>query len=550
MKITSVKSRAFALVTASALIAALVGIAPAHAAASGPTCDGKTPVQTCSGTTSDGAPYVMEVPANFGGTVTIWSHGLGTNFPVPAGVIPIWPTGVPVDPRPFVAPSAFQTELATYILNKGVAVMGSGFSTQAWNLDEALKTNAELVGVFKTKFPTTSKVVAWGYSMGGGITQAFAEKYPELVDAAAVMNPVDGPNAELKMLGDTLWLFKTFFDPTIKGGNYKAGVPGDYEAIADIGKILTVLQALQAGVASGAWPATSSATGKALEAAGIPSRSAILLIGLLTGQSTQSNSFDGISGPDGALKLTFPLAISPALGVLENTATALAYGIFMLRDADAKYGGAVFDNTKTNYAALLSENDRAVYNAALSGTTAINGMLQGLSVYNPGAPRTVGTPAAMAKYAALYNITGKINVPTVMMVGEHDPVEPTGIVQRIADTNNAAIAAARAAARAAAKPSTSYTAPTNNLRVLWSTTPDTWTKFDATGTPVAQSNTPGTGHTNFTLPQYKLMIDTALNAAQTGKLPTGGAWMYSVAKAGGLKIDNQTSYPWLKYYGK
>jgi len=549
MKITSVKSRAIALLSTTALLATIVVAAPAHAAATGPTCDGKAPVQTCTGTTSDGALYEMRVPATYSGTAMIWSHGLGTNAAVPAGLLPIFPSGVPIDPRANVAPGN-SADLANYILAKGVAVMGSGFSVQAWNLDEAVKTNAELVGIFKSKFPTTKKIVAWGYSMGGGITQAFAEQHPELISAAAVINPVDGPNAMLKLLGDTLWLFKTFFDPTIKAGNYTAGKAGDMEMVADIGKVLTVLASLQASMSTGAWPATSSATGKALETAGVPSRSALLLIGLLTGQSTQSKTFDNISGPEGALKLSFPLAVSPALGVLENTATALSYGLFLARDIDQKFGGLVFDNTKTDYSAMLSESDRVVYNAALSGNTVINALLGALNPANPGAPRQVGNPAAMAKYAALYNITGKIKVPTVMMIGLHDPVEPAGIVQRIQDLYVDQYAAEKAAALNAAKKSRAYVKPTNKLNVVWSVSPASWTKFTAAGLPYAVGDTPGTGHTNFTPANYLLMIDTALKAAETGKLPSGGAWATSVRKAGGLKIDALTSYPYMKYYNQ
>lgn len=543
------KQRLVALLSSTTLLLAIVIAAPAHAATTSPTCDGKAPVETCIGATSDGALYQMRIPSNFAGTATIWSHGLGTNTVVPAGLLPIFPNGVPIDPRPNDAPAAFP-EMADYLLAKGVAIMGSGFSTQAWNLDEAVKTNAELVGIFKTRFPTTKKVVAWGYSMGGGITQAFAEQYPNLINSAAVINPVDGANAMLKYLGDYLWLLKTFFDPTIKAGNYSAGKAGDLEMVGDIGKILTVLGSLQASLSTGAWPATSSATGKALEAAKIPPRSVLLLIGLLVGQSPQSKTFDNISGPEGALKLSFPLAISPALGVLENTATALSYGLFLARDLDQKFGGLVFDNTKTDYSALLSDSDRVIYNAALSGNTVINALLGALNPANPGAPRQVGNPAAMAKYQAQYNITGKIKVPTVMMIGVHDPVEPAGIVQRIQDLYVEQYAVEKTAALEVFKKSREYSKPANKLNVIWSVSPASWTKFTAAGLPYAVGNTPGTGHTNFTTKQMKLMIDTALKAAESGKLPSGGPWASAVRRAGGLQIDALTSYPYMKYYGQ
>jgi len=548
MRTTSFKSRAFALVSTAALLATLVVASPATAAATGPTCDGATPVQTCTGTTSDGAAYKMVVPATFNGTVTIWSHGFGSNTSIPG-------TPFAIDSSAQLAPNGpgqngGSPELIKYLTDKGVAVMGSGFSTQAWNLDEALKTNAELVGIFKAKFTTTKKVVAWGYSMGGGITQAFAEKNPELLASAAVMNPVDAFNAQTKYFIDMLWLIKTWFDPSIQLTGYAAGPAGDMQMLQDAGRFTAVLTALKASVASGAWPKTSSASAKALEARGIPSRSAVLMIGLLSGISTQSTSFDSISTPGGAAVTAWPLAYAPALGVLENLSGVLAFALAGARDLDAKMGGVWADNQTTDYAKQLSEEDRTVFNAGLGGNASIAGMLSTLSPLNPDAPRIKGNAAAMAKAAALFNHTGKIKVPTVMMIGQHDPIEPAGIVQRYSDLYEAEFAAEKAAALKAAQKSGTYKAPVRKLQVLWSVTPATWSKFDAAGAPIALTNTPGTGHTNFTMAQYKLVIDTAIAAAENGNLPWNGAQLSKVNRAKGLKIDRDTLYPYLKYYNQ
>lgn len=542
MRTTSFKSRAFALVSTTALLATLVVASPANAAATGPTCDGATPVQTCTGTTSDGALYKMVIPATFNGTVTIWSHGFGSNTYVPGYTAPI-------DSSAQIAPSN-NAELIKYLTDKGVAVIGSGFSTQAWNLDEAVKTNAELVGIFKAKFTTTKKVVAWGYSMGGGITQAFAEKNPELLASAAVMNPVDAFNAQTKYFIDMLWLVKTWFDPSIKLTGYAPGLAGDLQMLQDGQKYAAALTALKAGVESGAWPTTSSASAKALQSKGIPSRSALLMIGLLSGISTQSTSFDGITGPATDKATAFPLAVSPALAVLENLSGVLVYALAGARDLDAKMGGVWADNQKTDYSKQLSDEDRTVYNAGLSGNDAIAGMLQTLSPLNPDAPRIKGDAAAMAKAAALMNHTGKIKVPTVMMIGQHDPIEPAGIIQRYSDLYEVEFAAEKAAALKAAQKSGTYKAPVRKLQVLWSVTPKTWSKFDAAGSPIALTNTPGTGHTNFTMAQYKVVIDTALAAAENGNLPWNSAQLSKVNRAKGLKIDRDTLYPYLKYFNQ
>jgi pimeloyl-ACP methyl ester carboxylesterase len=490
----------------------------------------------------------MVVPASFGGTVTIWSHGFGGNTSIPG-------TPFAIDSSAQLAPNGpgqngGSPDLVKYLTDKGVAVMGSGFSTQGWNLDEAVKTNAELVGIFKAKFTTTTKVVAWGYSMGGGITQAFAEKHPELLASAAVMNPVDAWSAQSKYFLDILWLMKTWFDPSIKLTGYLPGLNGDLQMLGDLQKYTAVLNALKAGVASGAWPTTSSASAKLLAAEGIPSRSALLMIGLLAGVSTQSTSFDGVAGPANAQATAWPLAIAPALATLENIAGVLGYSLLGARDMEAKMGGIWTDNQTTDYSKQLSDEDRTVHNAGLSGNSAIAGMLRTLNPLNPDAPRIKGEAAAMAKAATMYQHTGKIKVPTVMMIGQHDPVEPAGIVQRYSDLYEEDFAAARVAALKAARSGGVFKAPVRQLQVLWSVTPKTWSKFDAAGLPVSITNTPGTGHTNFTMSQYKLVIDTALAAAETGNLAWNGVQLSNIRRAKGLVIDRNTLYPYLKHYNQ
>lgn len=551
MKITSVKSRAIALLSTTALLATIVVASPAQAAAVGPTCDAKTPIQTCVGTTSDGAAYEIRVPSSFNGTVALWSHGLGVSWPVSAGLLPPFPNGIPVDPRPNVAPytvvGSTSSALASSILADGVAVMGSGFPVQGWNLDEAVKTNVELIGIFKKAFPTTKKVVAWGYSAGGGITQALAEQHPELVDAVAIIDPVAPAPAMQKLLMDALWLFKTYFDPSMKLTGYSAGKAGDLEATADIGKMYSILASVGANMSTGKWPATAGPSGKALEAAGVPVRSAMLLCALLVGLPVQSASYDNINGPDGALKLTFPLAVSPALAALENFGVALTSGLSMAREWDTKFGPNWYDNTKTNFATQLSESDRDIYNAALSGNTVIDGLLAVLNPANPAAPRLVGEASAVAKAAAMYSTTGKITVPTIMMTGTNDPVPAASWIQQVSDKYEVQFAAEKAAAIAAAKKSRSYVAPKNKLGVVWLKPPKNWTKFDATGTPIAQSYVAGNGHALFTQKQFKFMIDAAIKAANAGSVSTAGTFV-STARKAGLVRDKFSSYPYLKYY--
>jgi len=539
------KVRILSLLSVTALVTTVLVAVPVAANAA-PACDGKSPIQSCVGATSDGAPYAMQVPANFNGTVALYSHGYRYNVDIPSAIPLIGGYKVTNTPEPVPGGNA---DVAKYLFSQGVAIVGSGFARQGWNPDSAIKTNVELIDTFKKQFPKTTKVIAWGSSLGGVITQGLAEKYPNLVSAVAPMCMADNVEPELTMAGDFLWGIKVLFDPTIKAGNYSAGAAGVAESYADLGKVFTVMGKLQAGISTGAWPDTSSATGKSLEAAGVPVRSALLLLGLMSGLPTQSAHFDSISGPDGALKLTFPLAVSPALAVLENGTNAAALAILATQDVENQTGGAIFDNTKTNYAARV-DSERVIFNAALSGNTVIDAMLGALSTANPGAPRAVANPAAVAKMRALHMNTGKINVPTVLMVGIADPITPAGASQRLVDLYAEQYAAEKAAAIKAYQTTRDYKNPTNKLLMLWNTTPSSYTKFSAAGAPI--TSTPaaqGTNHCNFTSAQLVLVAKSLVQASSTGKLPSGGALNTAVRKAGDLSTNKGISVPLLKYYG-
>jgi hypothetical protein len=246
--------------------------------------------------------------------------------------------------------------------------------------------------------------------------------------------------------------------------------------------------------------------------------------------------------------LTFPLALSPALAILENGTNAAALAVLATQDVENQVGGAIFDNTNTDYSARV-DGERVIYNAALSGNTVIDALLGALSTANPGAPRAKADPAAVAKMKALHTNTGKINVPTILMVGMADPITPAGASQRLVDLYVDQYAAEKAAALKANK-TTPYKTPINKLLMLWNTTPSSYTKFDAAGSPI--TSTPaaqGTNHCNFTSAQLVLVAKSLVAASSTGKLPSGGALSTAVRKAGNLSVDKGIRAPWLKSYG-
>lgn len=542
MKISFKKSRFFTTVAAAALVTTAVVAIPSTAQAADPQCATVKFVTQCAGAGSDGAPYLMIAAANFNGTVFIWSHGIRPAINIPATLAPVGPYTITNAAEPGPLTSTGDMSVVNALVAAGYGVAGSGYSRQSINATEALKANVELIAAFKKKFTTTSKVIAWGNSLGAMHTQKLVESNPELVDGAVLACPAANPNdALIAYFGDALYGFKAYFDPSIKVGGYSTDpVVRQQEQLANIGKVLTVLGKLSAGLSSGAWPDTASPAGKALQAAGIPSRSALLAVGLMAGIPTRSKHVDGTSGPTGAAE-TYPLAVAPAVAILENMGTVGVAGTLLLADGELLAGGKVYDNSKTDYAARISA-ERDIFSFALSGNSAVDGILAALAA----TPRETADASAVAKIPSLIGLKGSITKPTVMIATESDEYTPASIAQWYVDNYDAQFAAAKDAAIAAAKKSRSYQAPVKKLVTLWAKTAPKYSKFTAAGSPDL-SATPGagTGHCLYTSAQWLAAAKMIASAVNTGKFPNQGP-IVTAAKKVGLSYDNKFRVPTFK----
>jgi pimeloyl-ACP methyl ester carboxylesterase len=541
MKISK-KNRFLTSLASAALVATAVVAIPTTAQAADPQCATAKFVTQCAGAGADGAPYVMIAAANFNGTVFIWSHGIRPAINIPATLAPVGPYTITNAAEPGPLTSSGDLSVVNALVAAGYGVAGSGYSRQSLNVTEALKANVELIDTFKKKFPTTKKVIAWGNSLGTMHSQKLVETNPDLVDGLVLACPAANPNdALVNYFGDALFGFKALFDPTIKVGGYSTDpVVRQGEQLANIGKVLTVLSKLSAGLTSGAWPDTASPAGKALQAAGVPSRSALLAVGLMAGIPTRSKHVDGTSGPAGAAE-TYPLAIAPAVAILENMGTVGVAGSLLLADGELLTGGKVYDNTKTDYAARISA-ERDIFSFALSGNTAVDGILAALAA----TPREVADPAAVAKIPSLIGLKGTITKPTVMIAAESDEYTPASVAQWYVDGYGEQFAAAKDAAIAAAKKSRNYQAPVNKLVMLWAKTSPKYSKFTATGSPDL-SATPGagTGHCLYTSAQWLAAAKMIAAAVNTGKFPNQGP-ITTAAKKVGLSYDKKFRVPTFK----
>jgi pimeloyl-ACP methyl ester carboxylesterase len=526
MKNTFVKKGLVALIS-SALVTALAVTAPSAAQAATLTCTkAANKVETCTGTDDNGAKFEIRMPANFNGTLYVYSHGIRNNVNLPPIPV-IAPTGSVIDYSPEVAPSA---TVANALLKQGFALAGSGASAQGWSLEEGVDGAFQVLQIAKNKYAKVSKVVAWGNSLGGLTAQAFAEQYSGAIDAVLPMCLADSAQSQITMAGDFLWGMKTFFNPAIKGTNYSPGQAGYLEMLGDLGTVLTTLLALQAAIKANptqpAWPATSTVP-DSLKA--IPVRSAILLLGLVSGISTQSKSYDASSGPAGALETTFGLAISPALAVLENGAEAATLAVLANYDMEVRAGGVVYDNSRTNFPARLGD-DAQVYAAALSGGTATTGMVGYLQLV---APKVTANPAAVAKLNSMYQLQGKIEVPTITLAAPSDHITPGGAVTYLNKQYAAAISAG--------------TAKANMLLNVWNKPADSYSTFDASGAVTPAKFPNGVGHCNYTASQVLAVARLAAASAKSGKLPSMTTAKAAIKNDANLFIDPNFEPPLLKF---
>jgi hypothetical protein len=536
MKNINLKKSLVALSTA-ALVAALAVVIPTTARAAEPTCSevaaavkySARNAQLCTGVDQFGAKYEIAMPKKFNGTLIVWAHGIRKNSNLPP--IPVVaPKGYLVDYSAEIAPSP---AIAASLLKQGFALAGSGVQTQGWNLADQVLATTIVIDQAITTFPAIDRVASWGASLGGLSSQILAESNPGLVDAVAPLCLSDSALSEITMAGDFLWGVKTFFDPTIKLSNYSSGTAGYTEMVTDIGKVLTVFGTLAAAIKANplapAWPATSTAPATLK---GIPVRSAVLLLGLISGVSTQSSTYDSSSGPKGPLETSFGLVISPALAVLENGAEAAILAVVANYDMELRAGGVVFDNSKTNYAARLGD-DGDVYAAGLSGKTATAGMLGYLSALNPAAPRVTADASAVAAMKAQGEISGKITVPTITLTATADHITPPGATQYLVNQYKSAIA--------------SGDSKKGLLVNIWNKPADEYTKFDAAGSPITPAKpTNGTQHCNFTDSQWMMIAKMLTDSAKSGKAPSAKTVAAAIKKDKNLFVDPNYTAPLLK----
>jgi pimeloyl-ACP methyl ester carboxylesterase len=536
-----------ATVGAAALISTgLVVAVAAPAQASTPVCveDAKSGVITCDGTLTNGAKYRTMVPSNYGGTFFFWQHGVRPSYPYP-GYTP--PTGVEQ-----MSPTSVNHKVSTVkpMLQLGYGIAAYDCSSnglRGWNTADCVEMLNELVTITKKRVGIT-KTVVYGASMAGAVLTPYIEKYPNGADAVGILAGVSPSIGNtLKSGCDFLYIFSVFFDPTIKGCTVMGtkGVPGHMAVLGDFAKVGALLT--QWSKDYGSLPLAYPA---ALVPAGIPQRSALLMAGLMAGIPTKSSHMDGISTsatlvPEGSINST--------VAILENAQDFLGTAYFGGQGVAEVVGAGFYDNTKTNFSALLADEDLGRFTVGLSGDDAVNAMLATLAAY----PRVTGNADAVAKLAALDKSKFDTTKPVVLLSNEADRLVLSG--NQVHYVNKAkAVYEARLAAwekkYAAAKTASSISAllkskPVWNTASMYALTPDIYTQFTATGAPdlTAPVAISGVGHESFTKDQLMTWVRVLASSAKTGKVPSQTVLNTILPKVPNLNTDPDYQPSELKY---
>lgn len=373
-------SRAAAIAFAAALLAGCTGVTAGTSERDTSTdvaftgCD----QVACTGEL-EGAPYEILMPEKWNGTLLLYSHGYRPAEPFP-------PTFEAVERTPVPVPGweASERELGQALLDRGYALAGSAYASNGWAVEDGVRAGEQLYDFFAANVGTPSRVYVWGDSLGGLITQTLAERHPEWVSGSAPLCGVLAglvPNLDLAF--DASYAVRELVYPEMRLSGY--------DSYADA---VMNWEGAASRVIQGARDQDTDAIAR------------ILAVAAVVDAPAKTARFDGSS------------ITSTVSGTVEALLTALAYSTVARQEIEERFGGNVSGNESVDYAARISDEERATIDA-LGGEGATDRFIALLEE----GERTVADPAARA--AALErggHPTGAVQDPTITMHTAHDPL--------------------------------------------------------------------------------------------------------------------------------
>ncbi|MFD3615615.1 alpha/beta hydrolase family protein [Streptomyces sp. NPDC058676] len=326
-----------------------------------------------------GAAYLMDVPADWNGTVLLFSHGYRpAGLPNPAQNSPDSDSGGAATAR---------------LLAEGYALIGSSYATNGWAVTDAVPDQLATLDLFTQKFGPARRTLAWGRSYGGLVTTALAERHADRFDGSLSMcGLVQGGVANWNSTLDPAYALKTLLAPD-------ADIPltgfADQASAADASKALT------AKVAS-AQQTTAGRARIALAAA----------LHNIPGYNDPAQTKPGPSDWDGQQANQY----AAVTGLLTRPAFSWR------QEAESRAGGNPSWNTGVDYTAMLGRSPlyKEVTELYKEAGVSLRGDLTALAR----APRIAADPAAVRWMRHTSSFTGRLTDPQLNIHTTGDALIP------------------------------------------------------------------------------------------------------------------------------
>jgi pimeloyl-ACP methyl ester carboxylesterase len=229
-----------------------------------------------------GAEYRIDVPAKWNHGLVVYCHGYDPH-----------PAGVGYDERKPLPP-----ELAVFV-SAGYALIQSGYSAGGWAVEQAIADVEALRKYFAQHYGQPKETYITGHSLGGLLTVAMIEKFPDAYDGGLDLCGVVGSaTSVLTRAFDSRVVFDYYFPGVLPN---PAKVPRNYELTEQLSK--TVFDRIRAK------PQAAAAVGK------------------LTGIHND-----------------------------RDLASTIVFVTYVLKDIEQRAGGNPFDNRDTIYTGSADDN--------------------------------------------------------------------------------------------------------------------------------------------------------------------------------------------------
>jgi pimeloyl-ACP methyl ester carboxylesterase len=274
--------------------------------------------EQCEGEIDD-SRYRILLPKAWNGTLLLYSHGYRNPVPAPPDFASV---STKADPSPGYNDGG--VPLARALLSQGYALAGASWASNGWAVSDGVAAGEDLYEFFREQVGEPQRVYLWGDSLGGLVTMELAERNPDWVGGAAPLcGAVAGivPNMDLAL--DVAYGIRELIEPDLR-------LTG-YESAQDAG-----LQWVDAARA-----VTDAAASK-------KERADVLALGLMVDAPMRTKGQDGST------------VDSQVQAAVESALLGLRFGTVGRWDIEQRYGGNISDNRDTDYAARLSEEDRAL----------------------------------------------------------------------------------------------------------------------------------------------------------------------------------------------